>query len=75
MTQEDEFEIRLPAEKTESAFQNLNPVEVKCEIYEPQVPSFNHSDAPTTRQYEYIYSSTKSTKDYLFSSWKFSPRN
>lgn len=49
MIQEDEFEMRLPVGKKETSLQNYNPVEVTCEIYEPQVPSFNHSDAPTTR--------------------------
>lgn len=42
MAQDDHFEIRLPAEKKESAFQRRNSVQVKCEIYEPQVL------APTT---------------------------
>ncbi|XP_070765644.1 fetuin-B [Enoplosus armatus] len=34
--QEDQFEIRLPVGMTGSSFQNRRPVEVKCEIYEPQ---------------------------------------
>lgn len=36
MAHEEQFEIRLPAGKKESSFQNRKPVEVKCEIYEPQ---------------------------------------
>ena len=36
MAQDDHFEIRLPA-GTKDAFQRRNSVEVKCEIYEPQV--------------------------------------
>lgn len=40
MTNEDYFETGIPQKG--SAFQNENSVEVKCEIYEPQV------SAPTT---------------------------
>lgn len=75
MTQEDEFEMRLPVGQKESSFQNYNPVEVKCEIYEPQVPSFNHSDAPTTRQYDTFTLLLKVPKSTFFSSWTFPPRN
>nr|XP_046247822.1 fetuin-B-like [Scatophagus argus] len=35
-TQEDQFEIRLPVGKKHSSFQNRKPVEVKCEIFEPE---------------------------------------
>lgn len=34
---DDQFEIRLPAGKRDGVFQKRNPVEVNCEIYEPQV--------------------------------------
>lgn len=37
MAHEEQFEIRLPAGKKGSSFKNQIPVEVKCEIYEPQV--------------------------------------
>lgn len=33
---EDQFEIRLPVGKKDSSFQHRKPVDVKCEIYEPQ---------------------------------------
>ncbi|XP_071369298.1 fetuin-B [Centroberyx affinis] len=33
---EDQFEVRLPVKMKESPFQNRQPVEVKCEIYEPE---------------------------------------
>lgn len=33
---EDHFEMRLPA-RVDDSFQKRNSVEVKCEIYEPQV--------------------------------------
>lgn len=33
---EDQFEIRNPVGKKDNSFQNRKPVEVKCEIYEPQ---------------------------------------
>ncbi|XP_053178566.1 fetuin-B [Scomber japonicus] len=36
MAHEDQFDIRLPVGKKDSLFQYHNPVEVKCEIYEPQ---------------------------------------
>ncbi|XP_078114235.1 fetuin-B [Sander vitreus] len=36
MTDEEQFEIRLPVGKKASSFQKRNPVDVKCEIYEPQ---------------------------------------
>ncbi|XP_034737337.1 fetuin-B [Etheostoma cragini] len=36
ITDEEQFEIRLPAGKKPSSFQKQNPVDVKCEIYEPQ---------------------------------------
>ncbi|XP_038571031.1 fetuin-B [Micropterus salmoides] len=36
MAHEDQFEIRLPVGKKDSSVQNQKPVEVKCEIYEPQ---------------------------------------
>ena len=39
MAHEDQFDIRLPVGKKDSLFQYHNPVEVKCEIYEPQVPA------------------------------------
>lgn len=38
MNQVKQFDIRPPARKKESLFQN-KVVEVKCEIYEPQVPA------------------------------------
>lgn len=47
MTQEDQFEIRLPAGKKDSSFQNQEPVEVKCEIYEPQVPASSAAMHPS----------------------------
>lgn len=36
MAQEDRFEVRLPVGKEDSSFQNRKPVDVECEIYEPQ---------------------------------------
>ncbi|XP_072245061.1 fetuin-B-like [Leuresthes tenuis] len=36
MANEDQFEIRNPVGKKDSSFLNQKPVEVKCEIYEPQ---------------------------------------
>lgn len=33
---EEQFEVRLPAGKKDSSFQNRKAVEVTCEIYEPQ---------------------------------------
>ncbi|XP_008293661.1 fetuin-B-like [Stegastes partitus] len=33
---EDQFEFRNPVGKKDNSFQNRKPVEVKCEIYEPQ---------------------------------------
>ncbi|XP_042340011.1 fetuin-B [Plectropomus leopardus] len=36
MAHDDQFEMRLPVGKKASSFQTRKPVEVKCEIYEPQ---------------------------------------
>ncbi|KAL7396205.1 hypothetical protein ABVT39_002069 [Epinephelus coioides] len=36
MAHEEQFEIRLPVGKKDSSLQNRKPVEVNCEIYEPQ---------------------------------------
>ncbi|XP_070688757.1 fetuin-B-like [Pempheris klunzingeri] len=36
MAHEEEFEIRLSVGKKDGSFQSHKPVEVKCEIYEPQ---------------------------------------
>lgn len=37
VTIEEPFEVRNPVGKKAGSLQNHNPVEVKCEIYEPQV--------------------------------------
>ncbi|XP_028260306.1 fetuin-B [Parambassis ranga] len=49
MAHEEQFEVRLPAGKKGSSLKNQIPVEVKCEIYEPQAATVEeqaHAKAP-----------------------------
>ncbi|XP_037624876.1 fetuin-B [Sebastes umbrosus] len=41
---EDQFEIRLPVGKKHSSFQDRKPVDVTCEIYEPQAATVEEKD-------------------------------
>lgn len=49
MAIEDQFEIRPPVGKKDSSFQNRKPVDVKCELYEPQVPASAAASAPCNK--------------------------
>lgn len=51
MTEDDQFEIRPIAGKN---FQDRKAVEVKCEIYEPQVTSLNSGILTTFQIYIYM---------------------